>query len=77
MIQSVQMKTMLKQIFLFLTLSVGTLLGWVKGEEARQKWFFRVKSRMDEKKQLAAQRKLQKNGAVLLDDIEIASFHKN
>lgn len=77
MIQSVQMKTMLKQIFLFLTLSIGTLLGWVKGEEARQKWFFRVKSRMDEKKQQAAQRKLQKNGAVLLDDIEIASFHKN
>jgi hypothetical protein len=71
------MKTILNQLVLFLTLSFGALLGWVKGEEARQKWFFRIKSRTNEKKHLAAQKKLQRDGAVLLDDIEIASFHNN
>ena len=71
------MKTILNQVALFLALSFGALLGWVKGEEARQKWFFRVKSRTNEKKHLAAQKKLLRDGAVLLDDIEIASFHNS
>lgn len=61
---------------LTLFVTVGTAINIFKGAEARQKWAFKVKNRFEEKKQLAEQKKLMRNGGVLLDDIELASFHK-
>ncbi len=56
--------------------SVGTVISMFKGAEARQKWVFKIKNRFEEKKLLAEQKKLVRSGGVLLDDIELASFHK-
>jgi len=49
----------------------------VRGEEAKQKWVFRIKSKVDTKKLIAEKRQIAKKGGVLLDDIEMASFHDN
>ena len=56
--------------------SVGTVISMFKGPEARQKWVFKIKNRFEEKKLLAEQKKLVRSGGVVLDDIELASFHK-
>ena len=64
------------KFLLFLVISVGSVIGIVKGEEAKQKWVFKIKSRFEEKRHLAELKKIQKGGGVLLDDIEIASFHR-
>jgi hypothetical protein len=64
-----------KWVMIFI-ITVGTVISIVKGTEAKQKWIFKVKNRFEEKKQLAEQKKLARSGGVLLDDIELASFHK-
>lgn len=64
-------------MILVLALTIGTIVGIFRGSEAKQKWFFRIKSRFDEKRQLAEQRKMMRDGGVALDDIEIAAFHNN
>lgn len=61
---------------IILILTVGTVIGILKGAEARQKWVFKIKNRCEEKRQLAEQKKLLRSGGVILDDIELASFHK-
>jgi hypothetical protein len=61
---------------LILIITVGTVIGILKGTEARQKWVFKIKNRYEEKRQLAEQKKLLRSGGVPLDDIELASFHK-
>jgi hypothetical protein len=71
------MKSMISRTILGIALSLGVIVGLFKGPEARQKWVFRIKSRMDEKKQIADQKKQVRGGAVLLDDIEIAAFHRS
>jgi hypothetical protein len=71
------MKMFRYKMILVLALTIGTIVGIFRGSEAKQKWFFRVKSRFDEKRQLAEQRKLMRDGGVALDDIEIAAFHNN
>jgi hypothetical protein len=53
------------------------VIGIVRGEEAKQKWVFRIKSRVDNKKLIAEKKQQAKKGGVLLDDIEMASFHNN
>lgn len=75
-LQPKAMKKFTNRLVLFVALSLGSILGMLKGQEARQKWVFRVKSRLDEKRQSEEQKKLYKNGAVALDDIELASYHK-
>ena len=62
---------------MLLALTVGSIVGIFRGNEARQKWVFRIKSRFDEKRQLAEQKKLMREGGVALDDIELAAFHNN
>jgi hypothetical protein len=69
------MKKLSSRLILMMALSVGTIVGIFKGSEARQKWVFRIKSRFEEKRHLAEMKKIQKDGGVLLDDIEIAAFH--
>ncbi|MDF2193614.1 hypothetical protein [Paraflavitalea sp. CAU 1676] len=62
---------------LLLALSVGSIVGMFKGTEAKQKWVFRIKSRFEEKRQVAAEKKFVRQGGVPLDDIEIAAFHNS
>lgn len=71
------MKTLRNRTILLLALTVGSIVGIFKGTEAKQKWVFRVKSRFDEKRMLAEQKKLLREGGVALDDIELAAFHNN
>jgi len=61
---------------LVLIITVGSVINIFKGSEARNKWVFKIKNRFEEKKQLAETKKLARSGGVLLDDIELASFHK-
>lgn len=63
-------------MLLSLALGFVSLVGIFKGSEARQKWAFRIKSLIDEKKQQAEQKKKIREGAVFLDQMEIDSFHK-
>jgi hypothetical protein len=71
------MKTIRNRTILLLALTIGTIVGIFKGSEAKQKWVFRIKSRFEEKRQLAEQKKLLRHGGVPLDEIEIAAFHNN
>jgi hypothetical protein len=64
-------------MILLLALSIGSIVGIFRGNEAKQKWVFRIKSRFDEKRQIAEQKKLLRDGGVALDDIELAAFHNN
>ncbi len=60
---------------LSLMIAAGTFIGFVKGDEARQKWLFKVRNRDEQKRQLAEHKKILRSGGVALDDIEIAAFH--
>jgi hypothetical protein len=64
-------------MILLLALSIGSIVGIFRGSEAIQKWVFRIKSRFDEKRQIAEQKRLIRGGGVALDDIELAAFHNN
>ena len=57
-------------------LTVGTFIGLFKGTEAKQKWMFKIKNREQSKRMLADQKKEQRNGAVPLDEIELAAYHR-
>lgn len=70
------MKKSINRLVLMVALSVGSLVGFLKGTEAKQKWVFRIRSRFEEKRQMAENKKLLKDGGVPLDDIEMASFHR-
>lgn len=71
------MKKIFNSAVLLLALTVGTIVGIFKGSEAKQKWIFKIKSNFEEKRQIAEQRKVVRQGGVALDDIEIAAFHNN
>lgn len=71
------MKKTFNSAVLLLALTVGTIVGIFKGSEAKQKWIFKIKSNLEEKRQIAEQRKVVRQGGVALDDIEIAAFHNN
>lgn len=71
------MKTFRNRTILLLALTIGAIVWVFRGSEAKQKWVFRIKSRFDEKRQLAEQKKLLREGGVALDDIELAAFHNN
>ena len=58
-------------------LTAGTFIGMLKGDEARQKWLFKIRNRDEQRRQLAEQKKLLRSGGVALDDIELAAYHKN
>jgi len=61
----------------YFVIGVGSLIGMVRGEQAKQKWVFKIRSKYDNKRLIAEKRQLARDGGVLLDDIEMASFHKN
>ena len=70
------MKQINNKWILILIITVGSVINIFKGSEARNKWVFKIKNRFEEKRQLAENKKLIRSGGVLLDDIELASFHK-
>ena len=59
----------------FMAVAVGGMIGVVKGEEAKQKWVFRVRSKYENRKLIAQRKSIARKGGVLLDDIELASYH--
>ena len=61
----------------FLAVSVGGMIGIIKGEEAKQKWVFRLKSKYDNRRLMAERKSIARKGGVLLDDIELAAYHNN
>lgn len=68
-------KIRIKLLVLTLTAS-AFFIGVVKGEEARQKFMFKVKTKYDSRRQKEERKSIVKNGGILLDDIELASYHK-
>ena len=65
------------KVVVFLAVSVGGMIGVIKGEEARQKWVFRMKSKYENRRLMAERKSIARKGGVMLDDIELASFHNN
>lgn len=66
-----------RKMVVFLAVTVGGMVGLFKGEEAKQKFVFRLRSKYDNRR-LMAERKLNaRRGGVMLDDIEMAAFHNN
>ena len=71
------MKGVKNKMVVFLAVSVGGMIGLVKGEEAKQKWVFRMKSKYENRRLMAERKSLARKGGVLLDDIELAAYHDN
>jgi hypothetical protein len=71
------MKGFKNKMVVFLAVSVGGMIGVVKGEEAKQKWVFRMKSKYENRRLMAERKSLARKGGVLLDDIEMAAYHNN
>lgn len=71
------MKGFKQRMVVFLAVSVGGMIGVVKGEEAKQKWVFRMKSKYENRRLMAERKSIARKGGVLLDDIELAAYHNN
>lgn len=71
------MKQVNNRYVVLLAIVIGTIIGIFKGSEAKQKWVFRIKNRYEEKRQIAENKKLLREGGVPLDDIEMAAYHRN
>ena len=71
------MKIFRNRLVLVLAITIGAIVGFFRGNEAKQKWVFRIKSRFDEKRHIAEQKRVLRDGGVALDDIELAAFHRN
>jgi hypothetical protein len=71
------MKGFKNKVVVFLAVSVGGMIGVIKGEEAKQKWVFKVKSKYENRRLMAERKSIARRGGVMLDDIELASFHNN
>ncbi len=71
------MKGIKNKMVVFLAVTVGGMIGVVKGEEAKQKWVFRMRSKYENRRLMAERKSIARKGGVMLDDIELASFHNN
>jgi hypothetical protein len=71
------MKGVKNKMVVFLAVTVGGMIGVVKGEEAKQKWVFRMKSKYENRRLMAEKKSIARKGGVLLDDIELAAYHNN
>ena len=69
------MKTSIQILAVLVILMIGTLVGFFKGPEAKQKWVFKLKDKNDNRRQMAEQRSIERRGGVLLDEIEMAAYH--
>ncbi|HEX4851633.1 MAG TPA: hypothetical protein VFV08_12535 [Puia sp.] len=71
------MRSSKNKLVIFLAVSIGTIIGVFKGEEAKQKWVFKMKTKYDNKRLIAERKLIARKGGVLLDEIEMASYHNN
>jgi hypothetical protein len=71
------MKGVKNKMVVFLAVTVGGMVGIIKGEEAKQKWVFRLKSKYENRRLMAERKSIARKGGVLLDDIELAAYHNN
>ena len=71
------MKKYTNKMVVFLAVTIGTVIGVFKGEEAKQKWVFKMRTKYDNRRLMAERRSTVRKGGVLLDDIELAAFHSN
>jgi hypothetical protein len=71
------MKGIKNKMVVFLAVTVGGMIGFIKGEEAKQKWVFRLKSKYENRRLMAERKSIARKGGVLLDDIELAAYHNN
>jgi hypothetical protein len=71
------MKRYKSKIVVFLAITIGTLIGMLRGEEAKQKWVFKIRSKYDNKRLMAERKSIARKGGVLLDEVEMSSFHNN
>jgi hypothetical protein len=71
------MKGIKNKMVVFLAVTVGGMIGVIKGEEAKQKWVFRLKSKYENRRLMAERKSIARKGGVLLDDIELAAYHNN
>ena len=60
------------KLVIMLAVFVGTIVGLFRGTEAKQKWVYKIKSRYEDKRQMAAKKTIRV-GEVMLDDIELAT----
>jgi len=65
------------RMVVFLAVTVGGMVGLFKGEEAKQKFVFKLRSKYDNRRLMAERKSIARKGGVLLDDIEMASYHNN
>lgn len=63
------MKQMMYRLPLGAIVMAGLVVGMVKGQEVRQKWVSKMKHRIENPVYHA------KRGVVMLDDIEMATYH--
>ena len=71
------MKGIKNKMVVFLAVAIGGMIGLVKGEEAKQKWVFKIKSTYENRRLMAERKSIARKGGVLLDDIELAAYHNN
>ena len=71
------MKNFYRNLLLSALMIFASVVGWVKGTEAKQKLVYKWKTSYDEKRQLARKRIALRKGQVVLDDVEWAAFHKS
>jgi hypothetical protein len=71
------MKGVKNRMVVFLAVTIGGMVGLVKGEEAKQKFVFRMRSKYDNRRLMAERKSIARKGGVVLDDIEMAAYHNN
>lgn len=71
------MKRFQQKAVIVIAVMVGSVIGAFKGQEARQRFIFKVLSKQDERMSRAVRKMEARKGKVLLDDIEMAAYHKS
>jgi membrane protein implicated in regulation of membrane protease activity len=71
------MKKMQRNLTLIFIMAIASFIGWLKGDEAKQKWVYKWRSSYEQKRQLAQKRIAERKGKVQLDDFEWSSYHEN
>ena len=69
------MKGLKHKTIVILVIIIAALVGFFKGDEAKQKWVFKIKDKYDNRKQIAEKKSIARKGGVVLDDIELAAYH--
>jgi hypothetical protein len=71
------MKNFYRNTIFGIVMVLATIVGWVKGPEAKQKLVYKWKTSYNEKRQLAKKRMALRKGQVVLDDVEWAAYHNS